>query len=86
MLEEQNKCEAYYTMGRHNNVDCFYIAQNYFKLPRQTIRENSNLFINILFPQDSITLDNFHRVIVQILIKMILNTYVKKLGMNLIVL
>jgi hypothetical protein len=59
MLEKQNKCEAYYTRGRHNNVDCFYIAQNYFKLPRQTIRENSNLFI--LFPQDSITLDNIHR-------------------------
>jgi hypothetical protein len=59
MLEKQNKCEAYYTRGRHNNVDCFYISQNYTKLPRHTIRENSNLFI--LFPQDNITLDNFHR-------------------------
>jgi hypothetical protein len=59
MLEKQNKCETYYTRGRHNNVDCFYISQNYTKLPRHTIRENSNLFI--LFPQDSITLDNFHR-------------------------
>ena len=59
MLEKQNKCEAYYTRGRHNNVDCFYISQNYIKLPRQTIRENSNLFL--LFPQDNITLDNFYR-------------------------
>ena len=59
MLEKQNKCEAYYTRGRHNNVDCFYIAQNYFKLPRQTIRENSNLFI--LFPQDDTTLGHFYR-------------------------
>jgi hypothetical protein len=59
MLEKQNKCEAYYTRGRHNNVDCFYISQNYIKLPRQTIRENSNLFL--LFPQDYITLDNFYR-------------------------
>ena len=59
MLEKQNKCEDYYTRGRHNNVDCFYISQNYTKLPRQTIRENSNLFL--LFPQDNITLDNFHR-------------------------
>jgi hypothetical protein len=58
MLEKQNKCEAYYTRGRHNNVDCFYISQNYTKLPRQTIRENSNLFL--LFPQDEITLNNFH--------------------------
>ena len=59
MLEKQNKCEDYYTRGRHNNVDCFYISQNYTKLPRHTIRENSNLFI--LFPQDSITLDHFYR-------------------------
>src|SRR5688572_20735263 len=34
-LEKQNKCEAYYIRGRHSNVDCFYLAQNYFKLPRQ---------------------------------------------------
>ena len=37
LLERQNKCEAYYTRGRHRNVDCFYLAQNYFRLPRQTI-------------------------------------------------
>ena len=29
-------------MSEHSNVDCFYLAQNYFKLPRQTIRENAN--------------------------------------------
>lgn len=50
-LEKQNTCEKYYIRGRHSNVDCFYLAQNYFKLPRQTIRENSN-FIICLFPQD----------------------------------
>ena len=50
MLGKQNICEAYYTRGRHNNIDCFYISQNYFKLPRQTIRENTNFII--LFPQD----------------------------------
>ena len=35
---------------RHSNVDCFYLAQNYFKLPRQTIRENADLIF--LFPID----------------------------------
>ena len=50
LLEKQNKCESYYVRGRHSNVDCFYLAQNYFKLPRQTIRENANLIC--LFPQD----------------------------------
>ena len=50
ILEKQNKAEAYYTRGRHNNCDTIYISQNYFRLPRQTIRENANFFI--LFPQD----------------------------------
>ena len=34
MLEKQNKIEDYYTRGRHNNIDCFYISQNYIKLPK----------------------------------------------------
>ena len=40
-LGKQNKAEAYYTRGRHNNCDTFYISQNYFRLPRQTIRVSS---------------------------------------------
>ena len=48
LLEKQNKCESYYIRGRHSNVDCFYLSQNYFKLPRQTIRENANFIC--LFP------------------------------------
>ena len=47
LLEMQNACEKYYARGRHSNVDCFYLSQNYFKLPRQTIRENAN-FICLL--------------------------------------
>ena len=39
-LGKQNKAEAYYTLGRHNNCDTIYIAQNNFRLPRQTVREN----------------------------------------------
>ena len=50
LLERQNKCECYYIRGRHSNVDCFYLSQNYFKLPRQTIRENFNFIC--LFPED----------------------------------
>ena len=48
-LGKQNKAEAYYTQGRHN-CDTIYITQNYFRLPRHTIRENSNFII--LLPQD----------------------------------
>ena len=32
LLEKQNTCESYYFGGRHSNVDCFYLAPNYFKL------------------------------------------------------
>ena len=51
LLERQNKCECYYIHGGHSNVDCFYLSQIYFKLPRQTIREENANFI-CLFPQD----------------------------------
>ena len=48
LLEKQNKCK--YIRGRHSNVDCFYLSQNYFKLPRQITRENANFIC--LSPQD----------------------------------
>ena len=50
LFKKQNKCECYYIHGRHSNVDCFYLSQNYFKLLRQTIRENTNFIC--FFPQD----------------------------------
>ena len=50
LLEKQNTCESYYVRGRRSNVDCFYLGQNYLKLPRQTIRENA--YFICLFPQD----------------------------------
>ena len=50
LLEKQIKYESCYVRGRHSNVDCFYLAQNYFKLPSQTIRENANFIC--LFAQD----------------------------------
>src|SRR5688572_15643635 len=57
-LEKQDKCQSYYIRGRHSNVDCFYLAQNYFKLPRQTIRENANFIC--LFPQDLKNINNIY--------------------------
>ena len=43
LLEKYNTCELCYARERHGNVDCFYLAQNYFMLPRQTVREKANL-------------------------------------------
>ena len=59
ILEKQSKAEAYYTRGRHNNCDSFYISQNYFLLPRKTIRENANFII--LFPQDDKNLNHIYK-------------------------
>ena len=57
-LGPQSKAEAFYTRGRHNNCDTFYISQNYFRLPRHSIRENANFII--LFPQDAKNLTHIH--------------------------
>ena len=56
MFEKQNTCESYYVRERHSNVDYFYLAQNYFKLSRQTIRENANFIC--LFSQDLMNLNH----------------------------
>jgi len=39
-----------FSMGRHSNVDCFYLCQTYARIPKHLIRENANLLI--LFKQD----------------------------------
>ena len=57
-LGPQTKAEAYYTRGRHNSCDSLYISQNYFRLPRRTIRENANFII--LFPQDAKNLNHIY--------------------------
>ena len=51
--KNQSSAQSFYTRARHNNVDCIYIAQNYYKLDRQTIRSNANLMIFFkLSPKD----------------------------------
>ena len=49
---------VFHSCGRHNNCDTFYIFQNYFRLPRQTIRENANFIV--LFSQDTKNLMHIH--------------------------
>ena len=58
LLEKHTKCEFYYVRGRHSNVDCIYLSQNYFRLPRQTIRENSNFIC--IFKQDEKNINHIY--------------------------
>jgi hypothetical protein len=57
-LEKQGKCESYYVRGRHSHSDCIYLCQNFFNLPRQTIRENSNFIC--IFPQDKKNINHIY--------------------------
>ena len=60
MVFDDPLLESYYVRERHSNVDCFYLAHNYFKVPRQAIRENANFIC--LFLQDLKNLNhNFRR-------------------------
>ena len=41
-------------MGRHSNIDCFFLAQTYSKIKKQLIRDNANLIC--LFQIDDMNL------------------------------
>ena len=50
LLEKQKTGESYYVRGRHSHVDCLYLAQNYFKLPRPNNQREHEFHLS--FPQD----------------------------------
>lgn len=51
MLEKQDVIEKFFAQGRHNNADCFYLCQSFFRIPKQVVRDNANMII--IFKQDS---------------------------------
>jgi len=62
MLEKQTPIAKYFCQGRHGGADCFYLTQNYFKIPKQIIRDNCNLLI--LFNQDGKNAQAIHNTLV----------------------
>lgn len=52
--DKQNNIQSYFCMGRHKDVDCFYLSQSYTHIPKHLIRENANLIV--LFKQDEMNL------------------------------
>ncbi len=56
--EKQNNVKAFYCMGRHKNVDCFYLCQSYAAVPKHLVRDNVNLLI--LFRQDEVNLKHIY--------------------------
>ena len=49
LSKQESNIDLFFTRGRHNNIDIYYISQNYFHLPKNTIRNNSNIIV--LFKQ-----------------------------------
>lgn len=54
----QKKVYPYFCMGRHKNIDSFYLTQTYTKVPKAFIRDNANLLV--LFKQDHINLKHVY--------------------------
>lgn len=54
ICDKQDNIREYFCMGRHKNVDCFYLSQSYAHIPKHLIRENANLILT--FKQDDMSL------------------------------
>lgn len=54
--EKQNNIRSYFSMGRHKNIDCFYLCQTYSHIPKHLIRDNANVII--VFKQDRMNLQH----------------------------
>jgi hypothetical protein len=48
--EKQNNIRKYFAFGRHNATDVLYLCQTYSSIPKQLVRDNTNLVL--LFRQD----------------------------------
>lgn len=56
--EKQDTIKNFFSMGRHKNLDCFYLCQSYASIPKHLIRDNVNLLV--LFRQDDMNLKHVH--------------------------
>lgn len=56
--DKQNNIREYFCMGRHKDIDSFYLCQTYTRIPKHLIRDNANFII--LFKQDDLNLKHIH--------------------------
>ena len=56
--EKQDNVKAFFCMGRHENVDSFYLCQSYAQVPKHLVRDNVNLLI--IFRQDEMNLKHIY--------------------------
>lgn len=56
--ENHANIRNYFSMGRHRQIDCFYLSQTYSKIPKQLLRDNVNLLL--IFKQDDVNLKHIY--------------------------
>ena len=61
MMLDQKPISNYFVYGRHNNINIIYLAQNYFQLPKKSIRDNANYLI--LFPLGKSDITSLYRTV-----------------------
>lgn len=57
--EKQNNMRSYFCMGRHKDIDSFYLCQTYTRIPKHLVRDNANLII--VFKQDDLNLKHIYK-------------------------
>jgi len=56
---EKQDNRSYFSMGRHKNIDSFYLCQTYSHIPKHLIRDNANFII--MFKQDDLNMGHIYR-------------------------
>lgn len=57
-LEQQHVVQEFFCMGRHNNIDCFYLHQTFVRTPKHLCRDNANVLV--IFKQDDQNLKHIY--------------------------
>lgn len=58
-MENQDIVRDFFSRGRHRNIDCVYLSQSYFVIPKSLVRENLNYLA--IFKQDHFNLLNIYK-------------------------
>lgn len=56
--EKQDTIRNYFSMGRHHQLDSFYLCQTYTRIPKHLIRDNANFLV--IFKQDNMNLKHIY--------------------------
>ena len=56
--EKQNNIRSYFCMGRHKDMDSFYLCQTYTRIPKHLVRDNENILM--VFKQDELNIKHIY--------------------------